>query len=125
MSLLRSAGVTVVDCTIDQADTRNEYLAAAVALANRQELDWFISIHFNASGEHKGHGTEVFTYEGRQYQDALDVCANLSELGFTNRGMKAGTGLYVTRESIILWYFRLYRRRQRTIILQGKSSMPL
>ena len=99
MSLLRSAGVTVVDCTIDQADTRNEYLAAAVALANRQELDWFISIHFNASGEHKGHGTEVFTYEGRQYQDALDVCANLSELGFTNRGVKAGTGLYVIRKT--------------------------
>lgn len=99
MSLLRTAGVTVVDCTIDQADTQNEYLAAAVALANRQELDWFISIHFNASKEHTGHGTEVFTYEGRQYQDALDVCANLSELGFTNRGVKAGTGLYVIRKT--------------------------
>ena len=99
MSLLRSAGVTVIDCTIDKANTRNEYLAAAVALANRQDLDWFISIHFNASGAHTGHGTEVFTYEGRQYQDALDVCANLSDLGFTNRGVKAGTGLYVIRKT--------------------------
>ena len=99
MSLLQSAGVTVIDCTIDRANTRNEYLAAAVALANRQDLDWFISIHFNASGEHKGHGTEVFTYKGRQYQDALDVCANLSDLGFTNRGVKAGTGLYVIRKT--------------------------
>lgn len=99
MDLLRSAGVTVVDCTIDQANTRNEYLAAAVALANRQDLDWFISIHFNASMSHAGHGTEVFTYEGRQYQDALDVCANLAELGFTNRGVKAGTGLYVIRKT--------------------------
>ncbi|MDE7287695.1 MAG: N-acetylmuramoyl-L-alanine amidase [Lachnospiraceae bacterium] len=99
MSLLRSAGVTVVDCTIDQADTQNEYLAASVALANRQELDWFISIHFNASGSREGHGTEVYTYEGRQYQDAVDVCANLSELGFANRGVKAGTGLYVIRKT--------------------------
>ena len=99
MDLLRSAGVTVVDCTIDQANTQNEYLAAAVALANRQDLDWFISIHFNASGTHEGHGTEVFTYEGRQYQDALDVCANLAELGFTNRGVKSGSGLYVIRKT--------------------------
>lgn len=99
MSLLRSAGITVVDCTIDQANTRNEYLAAAVALANRQDLDWFISIHFNASKQHTGHGAEVFTYEGRQYQDALDVCANLAELGFTNRGVKAGSGLYVIRKT--------------------------
>lgn len=99
MCLLQSAGVTVIDCTIDKANTRNEYLAAAVALANRQDLDWFISIHFNASVNHNGHGTEVYTYKGRQYQDALDVCANLSELGFTNRGVKAGSGLYVIRKT--------------------------
>lgn len=99
MSLLRSAGATVIDCTIDQANTQNEYLAAAVALANRQDLDWFISIHFNASASHEGHGAEVYTYEGRQYQDALDVCANLAELGFTNRGVKAGSGLYVIRKT--------------------------
>lgn len=99
MGMLRTAGVTVVDCTIDQANTQGEYLAAAVALANRQDLDWFISIHFNASKEHTGHGTEVFTYEGRQYQDAIDVCANLEELGFANRGVKAGEGLYVIRKT--------------------------
>ena len=99
IGLLQSAGITVIDCTIDQADTQNEYLAAAVALANRQDLDWFISIHFNASANHAGRGTEIFTYEGRQYQDALDVCANLAELGFTNRGVKAGSGLYVIRKT--------------------------
>lgn len=99
MGMLQSAGITVIDCTIDQADTQNEYLAAAVALANRQDLDWFISIHFNASASHEGHGVEVYTYEGRKYQDALDVCANLSELGFTNRGVKSGSGLYVIRKT--------------------------
>ena len=41
----------------------------------------------------------MFTYEGRQYQDALDVCSELSLLGFTNRGVKAGTGLYVIRKT--------------------------
>ena len=44
MGLLRAAGINVIDCTIDWANTQNEYLAAAVALANRQDLDWFISI---------------------------------------------------------------------------------
>lgn len=99
MGLLRSAGITVIDCTIDQANTQKEYLAAAVALANRQDLDWFISIHFNASSTHTGHGVEIYTYEGRQYQDAIDVCANLAELGFINRGVKAGTDLYVIRKT--------------------------
>lgn len=99
ISLLRSAGVTVIDCTIDQANTQQEYLAAAVALANMRDLDWFISIHFNASKSHEGHGVEVYTYEGRQYQDAIDVCANIADLGFTNRGVKVGSGLYVIRKT--------------------------
>ena len=99
MNYLSSAGVGVIDCTIDSANTSNEYLAASVALANRQDLDWFISIHFNASASHEGNGVEVYTYEGRQYQDALDVCNNISELGFKNRGVKAGSGLYVIRKT--------------------------
>jgi len=99
MGLLRSAGVNVIDCTIDQAGTQREYLAAVVALANRQDLDWFISLHFNASKEHTGHGVEVYTYEGRQYQDALDVCANIAGLGFTNRGVKSGSRLYAVRKT--------------------------
>ena len=99
MGLLRAAGVNVIDCTIDQANTQQEYLAASVALANRQDLDWFISIHFNASVSHTGHGVEAYTYEGRQYQDALDVCTNIANLGFANRGVKAGSGLYVIRKT--------------------------
>ncbi len=97
--LLRTSGATVVDCTIDRADTQSDYLAAAVALANQQELDWFISIHFNASASHTGHGAEVYTYDGIRYQEALDVCANLEHLGFTNRGVKAGSALYVIRKT--------------------------
>lgn len=99
MASLQSAGVIVVDCTIDQANTQQEYLAAVVALANRKDLDWFISIHFNASTAHTGRGVEVYTYKGRQYPDAMDICAKLSELGFTNRGVKDGAGLYVIRKT--------------------------
>lgn len=99
MELLRQAGATVIDCTVDNAGTQQEYLAATVALANRQDLDWFISIHFNASKEHTGNGAEIYTYKGRQYPDALEICAELEKLGFKNRGVKEGTGLYVVHKT--------------------------
>lgn len=93
---LRVAGVTVRDCTIDLAKTQNAYLAQAVNLANAQDLDWFVSIHFNAGG---GRGVEAYTYNGRQYQDAIEICANIAALGFKNRGVKSGNGLYVIRKT--------------------------
>ena len=99
MDMLRCAGVDVVDCTINKAESKDKYLAEAVALANREDLDWFVSIHFNASATHQGNGVEVYTYEGRQYEDAVEVCKNISELGFKNRGVKAGSGLYVIRKT--------------------------
>lgn len=94
--LLKERGNTVYNCTVDYAETTNESLALVVQQANRQDLDWFIAIHFNAGG---GKGVEVYTYEGRQYQDAIDVCNNIAALGFNNRGVKAGTGLYVIRRT--------------------------
>ena len=43
MDMFRCAGVDVVDCTINKADTRDEYLQKAVELANRKDMDWFVS----------------------------------------------------------------------------------
>ena len=94
--LLKDQGEGVVNCTIDYANSTTESLDLIVKQANRQDLDWFIAIHFNAGG---GKGVEVYTYEGRQYQDAIDVCKNIEKLGFRNRGVKAGTGLYVIRKT--------------------------
>lgn len=99
MDKFGAAGVSVVDCTIDEAESQSAYLAEAVQKANADNLDWFISIHFNASASHEGNGVEVYTYEGRQYDDALSVCENIAALGFKNRGVKAGTGLYVIRKT--------------------------
>lgn len=94
--LFKEQGEGVVNCTIDYANSASESLDLIVKQANRQDLDWFIAIHFNAGG---GKGVEVYTYEGRQYQDAIDVCKNIEKLGFKNRGVKAGTGLYVIRKT--------------------------
>ena len=94
--LLIEAGHNAINCTVDYANSVEESLSKIMDQANRQDLDWFISIHFNAGG---GQGVECYTYEGRQYQDAIDVCANISALGFINRGVKDGKGLYVIRKT--------------------------
>lgn len=98
VDLLIKNGHKVVKCTIDKASSQNAYLSQIVEMANRQDLDYFISFHFNTSNG-KGHGVETYTYEGRQFEDALEVCANISALGFANRGVKNGTGLYVVKKT--------------------------
>lgn len=99
MELIKEVGIGVADCTIDKAGTRQEYLAKAVSFANREDLDWFISIHFNASASHKGQGVEIYTYKGKQYPQAKAICEDMAKLGFENRGVKEGSGLYVIRKS--------------------------
>lgn len=99
MDKLKNAGIGVLDCTVHMASTQGEYLEKAVNMANKEDLDWFVSIHFNATTTHTGQGVEVYTYEGQPYKEALKVCSNLEEFGFKNRGIKSGTGLYVIRKT--------------------------
>ena len=99
MEMLRKEGINVIDCTIDMAETQQEYLTKVVNLANGQKLDWFVSIHFNASASRGGHGTEVYTYQGKRYQEALNVCLNLEHMGFLNRSVKNGSNFYVIRKT--------------------------
>lgn len=96
IELLKNNGNEVINCTIDQADTQNAYLVKSVELANQQELDCFISIHFNAGG---GKGTEIYTYKGKEYEEAIKICENIKGLGFNNRGIKDGSNLYVIRKT--------------------------
>lgn len=96
MEYLKAAGHTVVNCTNDRASSTNENLAAIVNMANAQSLDLFVSIHFNAG---RGKGTEVYTYGGKELTEASNVCKNMSRLGFTNRGIKDGSKLYVVRRT--------------------------
>lgn len=94
--LLSERGQEVIDCTNDYASTISQNLANIVNMANRQKLDLFVSIHFNAGG---GTGTEVYTYGGKQLPEAVRVCENMYKLGFPNRGVKDGSRLYVVRRS--------------------------
>ena len=97
--LFRESGTEIVPCTVDKAATQSEYLKKVVEMANRADLDWFISIHFNNDAKKAGRGVEAYTYKGRQYPDAVEVCEHIAALGFENRGVKEGSGLYVIRKT--------------------------
>lgn len=96
IDLFRRGGHEVFDCTDDYAQSTSDNLRKIAEMANTQPLDLFVSIHFNSGG---GTGTEVFTYGGSMFSEAKQVCKALSDLGFKNRGIKDGSGLYVIRRT--------------------------
>ena len=89
------------------ADSKHEVIAAvydrsannlkeAVDLANNKGADLFVSIHLNAGG---GQGCEAYTWKGQQVPQAVKACSYLKKLGFKNRGIKDGSGLYVIKST--------------------------
>ena len=96
---LKKQGAEVFDATIDKADTRTAYLKAACDKANESNAELFLSIHFNASENKLGNGVEVYTWKGRQHGEAVEICGNISRLGFKNRGVKDGSNLYVIKNT--------------------------
>lgn len=94
ISKLKQLGHTVINCTVDTCTSLNDSLGRRVSVANNNNLDFYVSIHFNCFNKN-AHGTEVFTYGGRSYKQANNILNNLVSLGFTNRGIKDGSDLYV------------------------------
>ena len=93
--MLEREGHTVVNCTVDKSYNNSQQLKDRVILANRQKLDLFVSIHFNACvndqvGDGKTTGTEVLVYsttsKAKPYADR--IVKNISNLGLKNRGVK-------------------------------------
>lgn len=105
ITLLQASGHTAYNCTDDVGKTVGSNLANIVAKCNTHSADLDISIHQNAAkvdpGDGKTKGVEVFVYStsSKAYAAAGRVCAKLAALGFTNRGVKISTGLYVLRHT--------------------------
>ena len=98
ISKLRSLGHTVYDCTDDAGRTAKQNLANIVAKCNAHSVDLDISIHFNAFNG-TAHGTEVWQYSNKTNTYATNIVNSLAALGFTKRGVKKSTGLYVLRNT--------------------------
>ena len=97
ISKLRQLGNTVYDCTDNDGATQSQNLKNIVANCNSHSVDLDISIHFNAYNG-QAHGTEVLLFGNGRHRDIGQRIVNeISALGFTNRGIKDGSNLYVVK----------------------------
>lgn len=94
--ILQKEGHKVIICNTDTANSVRESLNYRVNKANSNNVDIFISIHFNAGG---GKGTEIYTYGGKNIAQANRILNNLVRLGFVNRGIKDGKSLAVVKNT--------------------------
>lgn len=94
--LLKKKGHTVIDATVDKASTQLDYLQKSVQIANKAKADLFLSVHLNAGG---GQGCEAFTWKGHKYKEAVNICKQLCDEGFKNRGVKDGSAFYVIKKT--------------------------
>ena len=94
--LLKQKGHTVIDATVDKASTQLDYLQKSVQIANKAKADLFLTIHLNAGG---GQGCEAFTWKGQKVKQAVNICKQLRDEGFKNRGVKDGSAFYVIKHT--------------------------
>lgn len=101
VALLEANNCEVINCTVDKS---NNQLTDRVAIANRSNLDLFVSIHLNSSAyDEKGNGrtTGVECWVGhtgtKAYDEAIRTCANIAKLGLANRGVKVNGQLTVLK----------------------------
>lgn len=102
INLLRNAGHTAYDCTVDNGTSQNDVLSKIVAKCNKHDVDLDVSIHFNSgrddkTGDGSIGGTEVYIYsENSESKSAAErVCKAIAKLGYKNRGVKTSKSLYV------------------------------
>lgn len=105
IALLRARGHTVYDCTVNDGTSASDVLKKIVAKCNAHAADLDVSIHFNAGASKtkngKTTGTEVYVYSstGKAAPYAKRTCKAIAALGFTNRGVKVSTSLYVLKNT--------------------------
>ncbi|HLO86407.1 MAG TPA: N-acetylmuramoyl-L-alanine amidase [Nostocaceae cyanobacterium] len=98
ISKLQALGHQVVRCKPDQAGSVSQSLGRRCDTANRNKVDTYVSIHFNAFNG-QANGTEVFAIGDAGRKIARPVLEEIIKLGFFNRGVKNGSHLYVLRNT--------------------------
>ncbi|PMB53135.1 N-acetylmuramoyl-L-alanine amidase [Fischerella thermalis CCMEE 5201] len=99
MEKLSAAGHSVINCTPNTARRVDESLQKRVNKANSNNVDIFVSIHFNAaSPTDKPRGTEVFAISNAAKAIAKSVLGEIAKLGFINRGVK-DTAFFVIKNT--------------------------
>lgn len=94
---LQALGHTVVKCYKDSCSSLNDSLSYRTNTANSNNVELYVSIHFNCF-DGSAYGTEIYTYQGKRTEKAVNVLNNIVALGYTNRGIK-NKNLYVIRNT--------------------------
>ena len=101
ITMLREAGHTVYDCTVNDGANAQDVMIKIVQKCNAHNVDLDISIHHNIcvndyNGNGKTTGTEVLIYPGDAYTSGIGrkVCEQMEHIGYTNRGVKQRSDLY-------------------------------
>ncbi|NFL55696.1 N-acetylmuramoyl-L-alanine amidase [Clostridium botulinum] len=98
ISKLQALGHIVIKCYKDTCSSLQDSLSYRTNTANSNNVDLYVSIHFNCYNG-SAYGTEVFTYGGKELIQAKAVLNNICSLGYTNRGIKNGSNLYVLKHT--------------------------
>lgn len=99
MNILKRKGHKVFNSTVDIANSQNDYLKKAVKLVNNADVDLAISLHCNSSFLHTGNGIEIYSYNGKEHKEALNILEAFEKKGFNNRGVKDGSKLYFVKHT--------------------------
>ena len=95
IEMLKKEGHTIYDCTVDKSSNNAQQLIDRVNKANKQPLDLFVSIHFNAcvndvKGDGRTTGTEVLLHSmsSKAKPYAERIVKKIADVGLKNRGVK-------------------------------------
>jgi len=92
------SGHVVIDCSPKgRVNSLWDSLSQRTNTANRNNVDIFVSIHFNAFHDPTAHGTEVLYFSEAGKKLATPVLTELVNLGFRNRGLKYRDNLHVLK----------------------------
>lgn len=104
IKLLKKKKITAYNCTVNNGTSQNDVLRKIVAKCNAKKRQLDISIHFNAcrhdkkDGKTKGVEVLVISNSGMRKNVGEAIVKNISEIGFTNRGVKINN-LYFLRNT--------------------------
>ena len=95
IAMLQEKGHTVVNCTVDNANSVDNQLIGIVNKANAQDLDLFVSLHLNSFANETANGVETYlwngSWNGKESNRAIAKKVNdelAIKIGWYNRGVK-------------------------------------
>jgi hypothetical protein len=100
LSKLRILGYEAIDCTPESASSLTDSLWQRCNIANINNVDLYIEIHFNAfNGSAKGSEVLCNPNNSLGVEYAQKILNGLVECGWSDRGVKDGNWLYVIKHT--------------------------